>query len=285
MGGTEAGFIIDIRTKLLAKVNPKTGTAPAVTTVDTYIRFVLNLQRKVMAGRMSSFKWARDTDYVMRILRENYAPSTQVSTLNALAAVLSVFPRLKSLHTHYYTLMRAGLDTETKERAKSEKTEKQVKNHVDWDDVVKKREEVSGVDKVILSLYTMLPPGRVQEYATMKVGTDTVGNVYDADKKVFHIRKHKTSKSTGDVEVKVPDDLAKVLDTYLGDRKDGLLLGGLTAPSVTKHINRLFPGKKIGPSVLRHIYLEKYAPVKKAMKEDAKAMRHSTATQATYIKE
>lgn len=285
MGGTEAGFIIDIRAKLLAKVNPKTGAAPAVSTVDTYIRFVLNLQRKVMAGRMSSFKWAQDTEYVTRILRENYAPSTQVSVLNALSAVLGAFPRLKKLHTHYYTLMRAGLDTETKERAKDEKNEKQTKNSMEYDDILKAREEASGVDKVILSLYTMLPPGRVSEYATMKVGDDAEGNVYNPLTQEFHIRKHKTSKSTGDVVVKVPDDLAEVLKTWLAGRTDGLLLGGLTAPSITKHLNRVL-GKNIGPTAIRRIYLSsKYAPVKKAMKEDAKAMRHSTATQATYIKE
>lgn len=283
MGGTEAGFIVDIRTRLAAKVNPKTGTPPAATTIDTYIRFVLNLQKKVTVGRMSSFKWAHDTDKVVKVLRETYAPSTQVTVLNALSACLSVFPRLKTLYTHYYTLMRAGLDTETKERAKTEKNEKQTKNHMEWDDIVALRDTLTGVDKVILSLYTMLPPGRVQEYATMKVNGEAIGNVYDADKQEFHIRKHKTAKSTGDVVVKVPDDLAKVLATWLNGRKDGLLLGGLTAPSITKHINKVL-GKKIGPNSLRHIYLEKYAPAKKAMKEDAAAMRHSSGTQATYIK-
>ena len=284
MGGTEAAFVLDIRTRLAAKVNSKTGTPPAATTIDTYIRFVLNLHKKITTTRMSSFAWAKDTDKVLQTIRETYAPSTQVTVLNALSMCLSVFPRLKKLYTHYYALMRAGLDTETKERAKTEKNEKQKANHMEWDDIVKKRDELDGVDKVILSLYTMIPPGRVQEYATMKVNGDPVGNVYDTAKQEFHIRKHKTAKSTGEVVVKVPDDLAEVLGAWLGERKDGLLLGGLTAPSITKHINKVL-GKNIGPNSLRHIYLEKYAPTKKAMKEDADAMRHSTGTQATYIKE
>jgi len=284
MGGTEASLVLDIRTRLAAKVNPKTGTAPAATTIDTYLRFVTNLHKKITTTRMSSFKWAQDTDTVIQTIRENYAPSTQVTVLNALSSCLSVFPRLKKLYTHYYTLMRAGLDTETKERAKTEKNEKQTENHMEWDDIVALRDTLTGVDKVILSLYTMLPPGRVQEYATMKVNGEAVGNVYDTDKQEFQIRKHKTAKSTGDVVVKVPADLAEVLATWLNGRKDGLLLGGLTAPSITKHINKVL-GKKIGPNSLRHIYLEKYAPAKKAMKEDATAMRHSTGTQATYIKE
>ena len=282
---SEAMFLTTIRARLAERINPKTGTPISSTTTETYLSYVLNIYKKLHGGgRMSSMSWTDDVDRVVAKVRETYAVSSQTTALNAIASVLAVFPRKKKTYTIYYTLMRAGLDAETKERAKTEKNEKQKANHMEWDDIVKKRDELDGVDKVILSLYTMIPPGRVLEYATMKVNGDPVGNVYDTTKQEFHIRHHKTAKSTGEVVVKVPDDLAKVLGAWLGDRKDGLLLGGLTAPSITKHLNKML-GKKIGPNSLRHIYLEKYAPTKKAMKEDADAMRHSTSTQATYIKE
>jgi integrase len=122
----------------------------------------------------------------------------------------------------------------------------------------------------------MLPPGRVQEYATM--GVNEGENMYDVAKKQFILRKHKTAGRTGEIVVDVPDDLVKVLTHWLDGRKTGLLLG-LTAPSITKHMNKMF-GKKIGPSVLRHVYVsEKYEEVGKDMKADAKAMRHSVGTQ------
>lgn len=285
MGGSEALFLADIKVKLLARINPRTNAPIAASTADSYIRYVTNLYKKVGAGgRMSSLKWTDDTDAVMKMLRESYAPSSQTTALNALSAVLAVFPRKTKQHEFYYALMRQGLDTETAARASPEKTETQEEYWMDWKDVIAKRDSLPmGVDKVILSLYTMIPPGRVQEYATMKVDGDPVGNVYDTRKQEFHIRQHKTAKSTGDVVVKVPDDLRDVLMAWLDGRKDGLLLGGLTAPSITKHLNRVL-GKKVGPSALRHIYLAKYGAVTTEMKADAAAMRHSTATQASYIK-
>jgi hypothetical protein len=71
----------------------------------------------------------------------------------------------------------------------------------------------------------------------------------------------------------------------LNGRKSGLLLGGLSAPDITKHLNAIFKPKKIGVSALRHLYLQKYSGVKKEMVADAKAMRHSVGTAlGTYVK-
>lgn len=55
--------------------------------------------------------------------------------------------------------------------------------------------------------------------------------------------------------------------------------------SITRILNKVF-GKKVGSSMLRHIYLSsKYGNVSKEMKEDAKIMGHSTEVQKnTYIK-
>jgi hypothetical protein len=55
--------------------------------------------------------------------------------------------------------------------------------------------------------------------------------------------------------------------------------------SITRILNKVF-GRKIGSSMIRHIYLSsKYADVKDEQKEDAIAMGHSVAEQQnTYVK-
>jgi integrase len=108
-------------------------------------------------------------------------------------------------------------------------------------------------------------------------------NVYTGTQ--FIIGKQKTAKETGVVTVDVPKELQEVLNTWLEGRKSGLLLGGLTAPSITKHLNGIFKPKKIGVSALRHLYLAKYSGVKAEMMADSKAMRHSVGTAlGTYVK-
>jgi hypothetical protein len=63
---------------------------------------------------------------------------------------------------------------------------------------------------------------------------------------------------------------------------DGKPLSQVNA--ITRILNKTF-GKKVGSSMLRHIYLSsKYGKVVDEMKEDANAMSHSVDMQKDYIK-
>ena len=54
--------------------------------------------------------------------------------------------------------------------------------------------------------------------------------------------------------------------------------------AITRILNRIF-GKKVGSSMLRHIYLShKYGDKLEEMKEDADKMAHSMSQQKEYIK-
>jgi hypothetical protein len=57
-----------------------------------------------------------------------------------------------------------------------------------------------------------------------------------------------------------------------------------TVNSITRILNKIF-GKKIGSSMLRHIYLSsKYGDTIKEMEKDGVAMAHSSSVQREYIK-
>lgn len=266
----------------------------AGSTKQSYIRFVANLKGKVDDRPFINYKWLSNVDAVVAAVEANYAPSTGTTIYNAITAVLRT-SKVKETRTTladiYQEKMKAGMARRKDEEG--ETTEKQEAYDMPWEEVVAKRDTLEGIDKVLLSLFTMIPPGRALEYATMEVGGGGGGAIGagapEAENRYtgtqFIIGKQKTSKDTGVVVVDVPKKLREVLDEWLDGRTSGLLLGGLTAPSITKHLNAIFAPKKIGVSALRHLYLQKYSGIKKEMVADAVAMRHSIGTAlGTYVK-
>ena len=267
--------------EFILKVKSKLPSTLAESSVKSYVTFVRNLKKLYDNKPLTNFTWMKDTTKIVEIIQSKYALNTQKAIYNSMYMVLkSSGPKTyKKTADFFYDKVQEG--RKAQEAIVGEKTEKQEAYWMTWDDIVKKRDELTGIDKVILSLYTMIPPGRALEFATMKVNGDE--NSYENGK--FIIRKHKTSKDTGIVTVDVPDNLRKVLDEWLDGRKTGLLLNGLTAPSITKHLNKMFAPKKIGVSALRHLYLEKYSGIKQEMMADSRAMRHSVNTAlTTYVK-
>jgi hypothetical protein len=163
---------------------------------------------------------------------------------------------------------------------------------------------------LVLSLYVYIPPRRNQDYLDMyvvKKWDDTMEkdkNYLDLNGKQFIFNIFKTAKKVGQQKVAIPDTkeapLYDTIITYIkhhpglkGNKKkaqvvkflvssDGSPLTAVNA--ITRILNRIF-GKKVGSSMLRHIYLShKYGDKLEEMKEDAEAMAHSLGQQKEYIK-
>jgi len=160
---------------------------------------------------------------------------------------------------------------------------------------------------VVLSLYVLFPPRRnefqnvmVAKSATEKSPADT--NWLDIEHQRFILNKYKTSKKEGVKIIDMPEAFVRVLSRYLKFHPlvKGKKITNKTpafpflvyyngAPldkvnSITRVLNKVF-GRKVGSSLLRHIYLSsRYGEVQEAQKADASAMSHSTAQQKDYIK-
>jgi hypothetical protein len=156
---------------------------------------------------------------------------------------------------------------------------------------------------VVLSLYTDISPRRNQDYLDMyvvkKLGKDydKNKNYYDLATNRFVFNKYKTSKKYGEQVENVPVELQNTLKLYFQHhpgahskskefkllvKHDGSALN--TVNSITRILNKIFR-KKVGASMLRHIYLSsKYGNVLKEMKEDSIGMSHSVAEPKNYIK-
>lgn len=225
----------------------------------------------------------------------------------------------KKLYELYKEKMMGKVEEVKKVETANEgkKTAKQSENWMTWEDVnAKKNELKTEVDAtkgkktllvrdfehllsyLILSLYTEIQPRRNQDYSQMlivkswKESDPLEHNYYDIKGKRFIFNKFKTAKTYGRQIVDLPESLIEVLKMWvkrhplakemktayplLVDEK-GEPLSAVNA--ITRILNKIF-GKKVGSSMLRHIFItEKYGGTKEEQKKDADAMAHSVSEQ------
>lgn len=178
------------------------------------------------------------------------------------------------------------------------------------------------LDLVVLSLYVLNPPRRNSDYNNMKVVSQYTpeiadalsgSNILDWNSKRFIFRRYKTAKTYGETIIPIPPELQQILTIYFD--KKGVLRhlqppaqkkskkGTQTQPvyvepfltfwndkpfvinSITRILNRIF-GKRIGSSMLRHIYTtNKFGKQLEEQEKVAEQMGHSVGEMnQTYIK-
>jgi integrase len=200
------------------------------------------------------------------------------------------------------------------EKPANEKSETQEKNWMSWDEVkaifdklkekadeVDKKPRLSNADKkimehyMILALYVLQPPRRNADYYYMDIGKgdDSDKNYVDIKGGKYYFNNYKTAKSSGKEVIDIPSEIMPVLKTYISkmnlDEGDHLLFPDdetrTNSNRMTKALNSII-GKKVGASMLRHIYLtNKYGKIMKDQKDDAEFMAHSVSMQKDYVKE
>lgn len=281
--------------KLLQQKRPNLST----TSIVTYTSMLKNLLRKM----------DKTLEYVLKHPKEvlDFIKDTNRNTKKTMLALLVALT-----DNDQYRKAMVQLAEETKaETEKQEKTDKQKANWLEWNEVVdhynflykkamplwkkssltaKERDEL--MDVVILSLYVLLPPRRSTDYVKLKVrhANPTTDNTIVKNKLVFN--EYKTDKTYGRQEVKLPPKLKTLLTKWMNKHDNDYLLFDrqgrpLTNSKLTLRMNKIFNGKKISSSMLRHIWISekfKNAPTLKEMKETAEQMGHSVEEQQLYRK-
>ena len=286
----------------------------AETTAHAYVKtlFLLNGKKP-----FKTLAFLKKTEDIVKGLSE-YADTTQKAILATIVSVLSLKPSTKKLMEVYREKLE-GKTKEVVENAPKdgEKSAKQSENWMTWEEVMAKKNDLAKAVKesaskkvlgvgefdqllslVVLSLYTDIPPRRNQDFlelAIVKKWTEAMPkevNYLDVAKKRFIFNKFKTAKTYGQQVVDIPESLFETLATYI--KRHPLAKGKWTqvkllvshdgtpltaVNSITRILNKIF-GKKVGSSMLRHIFItDKYGGAKMEMKSDAKAMAHSVAEQ------
>jgi len=299
----------------------------AETTVNAYIKTLYMLNDKKAFKSLAFLKKVDDIKTKM----SGYAENTQKSILGAILSVLSVFkekgPYKKTYEAYTELLKERKTGGEAVAVPAGEKTEKEKKSWLKWEEVEKRRNEIyedilkfknpktvtpeqfqTYLNYVVLSLYTILPPRRNQDYLNMKVVSKwnpempTDVNYLDlaasGTPTKFVFNKYKTAKKHGQQIVEIPKELADALLMYLRHnplrpttrRKTfeyPFLVNASGEPitavnAITRLLNKVF-GKKIGSSMLRHIFLSNKYDIGE-MQKDADLMAHSVGTQRTYLR-
>jgi integrase len=268
--------------------------------------------------------WTKKYEDVQKII-DTYAPSTKLTQYAVLVSALSCFatkPTYRGAYNYWRSKMLATVEDKRKQPI-HEKSEKQEENMLPWDDIKKKasslKEAISSypltkhtltvaeynnvMDYVILCLYTEIQPRRNKDYNEMcfiKSGgksADASKNYYDLSNDMMYFNCYKTAKKYGQQEAKATPEIRQAVDMLLKIhplakgrwkeikmlvKHDGTPLEQVN--TITRRLNKIF-GKKIGSSMLRHIFLtDKYGNSVKEREVDAVAMGHSVAQANEYIK-
>ena len=289
-------------------------------TANLYITTLYKLNNSKPFGTLAFLK---ETDQIDNAIKA-YAVNTQRSVYSYILSVLKDLRGYKKHYEHYAQKFKL-LDEDKKAEDTTVKSEKQEKNWITWKQVLDQRNDYeSAVNSfklnkkitieeydtllcyIVLCLYTMIPPRRNLDYTQMFIvqsitdSLDKDNNYWSVDDGKFVFNTYKTAKKYGTEEVELPDELKSALEIYLKFhplRKgkitgkslfrflvyhDGRPFGNIN--SMTRILNKIF-GKKVGSSMLRHIYLSnKYGNVLQEMAKDSDAMGHTMAQQKEYIK-
>lgn len=278
----------------------------AESTVKQYLRNLVSLNGKKPFDSLKFLQKKKEVDAMLI----PYAWNTRKNMLVTIISVLAPHKDergFKKVYKEYYEDAMAM----TKKPNDHSKSETQEKNWIEWKDVEDAMSQLRAIAKptfndtfkrLLLALYTEIPPRRNQDYFLMyvvpKITDDlpTDKNYYSPKQKLFVFNKYKTEKKYGQQRVDVPEGLQKELSHYLSQHplskekqypllvtKDG---EPLNAPNtITRALNSIF-GKRVGASMLRHVYLtHKYGNVLEEQQEDSRVMAHSLNTQKEYIKE
>jgi len=180
-------------------------------------------------------------------------------------------------------------------------SEKEEKKYLPWSDIINATNEIvrnpsiSDMDKLLVQLYTYMPPVR-SDYANLEIvkrKTDkATGNYIQIMKSgaMIRINDHKTSKTYGALIKEVPKQLAKKLYQYTIINPSLKVLFPMTENALGKRIQKLYKnqtGKEIGITALRHSYISDMRKNDLPLKDKewiAKEMGNSLSEQELYRK-
>jgi len=295
----------------------------APTSIKMYLRNLEKLNDDMPLKNLNFLKEISAIEQKLEKYKENTKRGYLISIVSALSLDKSNKQKQKLYDNYYQMMMNKNKELKSVE-ASGEKTETQQENWITWDEVSTKMKDLEEkvksfagnkeinehqynvlLQEIILALYYYKAPRR-NEYQKMNIVKTDTGlpidmNYLDFDKKQFVFNSYKTAKKEGQLKEDIPAELQSVIGTYLKFHpllKGKKIIKGTNIPflvyydgkplsqvnAITRILNKTF-GKKVGSSMLRHIYLSsKYGKVVDEMKEDANAMSHSVDMQKDYIK-
>lgn len=282
-----------------------------------------NLKRLNGGLEVKDFKFLANAEKIAEIIKDG-RPNTQRNYYIVICSVLGELKKdnkkYEKLYNTYYKIL-TELNVTLKDQTAKTDTEKE--NWISQDAVqnkltskmeilkeINKKRKINKeqfdrlLDLIILGLYVFQPPRRNIDYLNMFIINnaynteehETTKNYLDLVNKTFVFNNYKTAGTYKTQVVPINEELFNIIKLYIkfkGLKENNIPFlvdyeGNpiMESNAITKRLNNIFDGHKIGSSMLRKIYLtNKYSDVMTEMKEDAENMATSTnVAQTNYIK-
>lgn len=274
--------------------------------LKTYESILRNLYNKMGfdTDKYDMDKFNTESSKVIKFLND-LPPNKRKTILSALVVITD--------NKDYRQRMLDDIKDYNKNEAKQEKTDKQVENWVDKDELTQLFDYYSNLSKqlykkknlnmndyqdiqnfIILCLYSgkFIPPRRSKDYTNFKIENinKDVDNYMDKNEFIFNT--YKTAKTYGTQKLKIPRELKTIINKWISVNPNEYLLFDssnkqLSNVKLNQRLNKLF-GKKAGVNQMRKTYLsDKYKDlinIKKDLDNDMKEMGSSALQENIYIK-
>lgn len=224
-------------------------------------------------------------------------------SLSSTRSVLTALRKLYPDNPEFIAEMKKRYQTYKDIDEKQEPTEKQEENFVSWDNIIDFRDqyytEMSATQRLLLALYTMIPPVRA-DYTPMKVVSLKPKKYEDGmNYLVWNARPHfifhayKTHYKYGDKVFAIPPPLKKEISKYFAAVPTQRYLfesesEPWPASRLALEVRRIFQkyhSLDTGINLIRHAYLTKYHAGQKPLSELKKtsdAMMHGPMLSQAY---
>ena len=258
----------------------------------------------------ADMSWMQDADGVIKFIKDTYPKQNSfITNTSSFATVTSVLKGYENAYRKYSGTSTDDRVDERKTAKKNKMTEKETEKMVSMS-VLKnlwKKPDLNDRERVLIALYTMIPPRRVQfsQYLTLKHSDKDLPeglNYLIVDKKgdpqKMILKKYKTFHVYGTFEIPLTktEKLNKLLKIYIksGKIKDGDLIFGKTKTEIYKNFsteisNAFFKasGKRITVNIIRHIWISKFLEKTRTVEEKeafANQLGHDEQTQKFYLR-
>jgi len=293
-----------------AKENNKKITKSSV---KTQFNRVKNIYKRVFDKKMdcTDYEWVKDTKKVIEFIQSGKRWKTKASQnaqFSALASVLSVLDGYEREYQIYSEISTAGAKIIKETASEIKMSDKERKNFVNWSILgnLYKKKQSNLEHKALVSLTTILPPRRNQDYQYLTLTNSRNGIKKDLNYLLLDsdgmpttliYNRYKTAKTFGTQEFDIPSELARILKQYIEDYEIEVnepLFYVKKGDTVSYYANftdkiteafRSYIKKDITVNILRHSKIHNFLLSKKTPKEKnqlALAMGHSVSTQALY---
>lgn len=280
-------------------------------TYKTYVAMMSKLFRECFDTKHFSVDALKDTKKVEKCLKPMSTTSEKIITI-ALVMTLKAANAPKSLIDAYGKMARASRIKDSKERVGRKVTLAESEAFLPWKAILAIRDEYESMIKdksymqdltkleyardymryVTICLFTMIPPQRGEVYFNMYIDRPDEDNNIDTKKGVMTIKEHKTKRSYGERQIRLPPKLNNLIKEWkeVSNCSSGLLLCNsqgkrMTTQSFTQFVNDIFE-RKISTDMLRKIYITHMIEdmkISEAEKADlAQLMGHSQKVQKDY---